>query len=157
VHFSQGQLRDTLGISVETFRHWKRVLPPFAERKRYTPRYSIGDLLTAAILHRLTDQCGVRVGVLPEISKAILQICNDVPWAALEGKALVVNIQQRVCQIVDASQDFAGTDVVIVLPLSPAIAGLRDVLTHKQSTVAQQQLGLRPTAVREPRARRRRA
>jgi len=157
VHFSQGQLRDTLGISVETFRHWKRVLPPFAERKRYTPRYSIGDLLTAAILHRLTDQCGVRVGVLPEISKAILQICNAAPWAALEGKALVINIQQRVCQIVYASRDFAGMDVVIVLPLSPIIAALRDALTRKRPIVAQQQLALRPAAVGEPRTRRRRA
>src|SRR5580700_47480 len=44
LHFTPGQLRETVGLSVETFRHWKRVLPPFFERAGRTPRYLIGDL-----------------------------------------------------------------------------------------------------------------
>ena len=64
MQFTPGQLRETVGISVETFRHWKRVLPPFANRKRYVPSFTIGDLLAGRILRNLTEGCGVRVGHL---------------------------------------------------------------------------------------------
>jgi hypothetical protein len=64
MQFTPGQLRETVGISVETFRHWKRVLPPFAHRKRYVPCFTIGDLLAGRILRSLTEGCGVRVGHL---------------------------------------------------------------------------------------------
>jgi hypothetical protein len=157
VQFSQGQLRDTLGISVETFRHWKRVLPPFAERKRYTRRFSVGDLLAAGVLHRLTDQCGVRVGFLPEISKAVVEICNTSPWAALEDKALIVDVQQRTCRTVKNVREFTAQDIVIVCPLGPIMTAMRDALSRTQPSVAQQPLRFLPTAIGEIRARRRRA
>jgi hypothetical protein len=67
MQFNQAQVRDTIGISVETFRHWKRVLPPFSERKQYT----LGDLLAAGVLCRLTVHCGVRAGPLEGIMTQI--------------------------------------------------------------------------------------
>jgi hypothetical protein len=153
VQFSQNQLRDTLGISVETFRHWKRVLPPFAQRKRYTSRFSTGDLLAAAVLCRLTSQCGIRVGLLPEISQAAVEICNASPWAALEGKALVVDIQQRTCQIAEGAR--APTDVVIVCPLNPIIAAVRDAMSRARPFVRREQRQSLRSPLNERRARRR--
>lgn len=138
MQFSQVQLRSTLGISVETFRHWKRVLPPFAQRKRYTSRFTTGDLLAAAILCRLTDQCGIRVGLLPEISEAAVEICNDGSWAALEGKALVVDVEQRTCRIVEDTLVPASQNVVIVCPLNPIITLVRDAMSRDRSFFPQQ-------------------
>ncbi len=96
MQFSQAQIRETLGMSVETLRHWKRVLPPFAERKKYT----LGDLLAAGILHRLTEQCGVRAGCLSTISKSVVEICNANAWAALNDKTLVIDVQNGTCSLV---------------------------------------------------------
>lgn len=155
MQFSQNQLRDTLGISVETFRHWKRVLPPFAERKRYTSRFSTGDLLAAAVLSRLTNQCGIRVGLLPEISQAAVEICNAGSWTALEGKALVVDVQQRTCRIAEGARDPA--DIVIVCPLSPIIAVVRDAMSRGRPFVSRPRPPLLGSSVTERRARRRRA
>jgi hypothetical protein len=158
VQFSQTQLRSTLGISVETFRHWKRVLPPFAQRKRYSSRFSIGDFLAAGILSRLTDQCGIRVGLLPEISQAAVEICNARPWVKLEGKMLLVDIEHRTCRIIEAAQEPSGQNVVIVCPLNPIIALVRDAMSRTRPLAAGRQL--RPlirTPAHERRARRQRA
>jgi hypothetical protein len=157
VQFSQTQLRSTLGISVETFRHWKRVLPPFAQRKRYTSRFSTGDLLAAGILRRLTDQCGIRVGLLPEISQATVEICNASSWASLEGKTLVVDIEQRTCRIVEATQEPIGQNVIIVCPLSPIIAVVRDAMSRVRPFPTLQRRPFTPRPARETRKRRQRA
>lgn len=155
MQFSQNQLRDTLGISVETFRHWKRVLPPFAERKRYTSRFSTGDLLAAGVLCRLTDQCGIRVGLLPEISQAAVEICNATSWTVLEGKALVVDVQQRTCRIAESARDPA--DIVIVCPLSPIIAVVRDAMSRTRPFVSRRRHPLLRSSVTDRPAPRRRA
>lgn len=157
MQFSQTQLRSTLGISVETFRHWKRVLPPFAKRKRYTSRFSTGDLLAAGILCRLTDQCGIRVGLLPEISQVTVEICNASSWAALEGKALVVDVEQRTCRIIEGTKRPAGQNVVIVCPLSPIIAVVRDAMSRTRPFATRPQRSLLPSPVDERQARRIRA
>lgn len=155
MQFSQNQLRDTLGISVETFRHWKRVLPPFAQRQRYASRFSTGDLLAAAVLCRLTNQCGIRVGLLPEISQAAVEICNATSWATLEGKALVVDVQQRTCRIAESDGDPA--DIIIVCPLSPIIAAVRDAVSRARPSVHREQRRLLRRTAGETRRRRRRA
>lgn len=157
MQFSQGQLRQTLGISVETFRHWKRVLPPFAQRERYSSRFSTGDLLAAGVLRRLTDQCGVRVGLLPEISQATVQICNAEPLVALERKTLVVDVPNRTCRIADEASDSVDEeDIVIICPLGPIVAMVRDAMSRVRPLVAHQQR-LVQHREDEKQARRRRA
>jgi hypothetical protein len=157
VQFSQNQLRHTLGISVETFRHWKRVLPPFARRQKYSSRFSTGDLLAAGVLCRLTDRCGVRVGFLPEISQATVQICNAEPLATLEGKALVVDVPNRTCRIADeASDSMDEEDIVIICPLGPIVATVRDAISRVRPVVARQQR-LVQNRENEKQVRRRRA
>lgn len=136
MQFSQHQLRDTLGISVETFRHWKRVLPPFAQRARYTSRFSTGDLLAAGILCRLTNRCGIRVGLLSEISESMVEICNASSLAALEGKALVVDVEQRTCRIVGGTEHPNRQNVSIICPLSPVIAGVRNAMSRARPSPA---------------------
>ena len=157
MQFSERQLRETLGISVETFRHWKRVLPPFAERKRYTPRFSIGDLLAAGVLQRLTDQCGIRPGCLPEISRTVAEICNGTAWAKLEDKALVVNVRLRTCSIAQSTREFAAQDVVVICPLRPVMDAVRAGLFRNRPLVSQRELLFPPAAIGEMRASRRRA
>jgi hypothetical protein len=64
VQYTPQQVRETVGLSLETYRHWKRVLPPFATKSGRGPCFSIGDLMAASIIHRLTEKAGVRVGHL---------------------------------------------------------------------------------------------
>jgi hypothetical protein len=156
VQFRQARLRGIIGISVETFRHWKRVLPPFAQPQRVM-KYTLGDLLAASILYRLTDECGIRVGALPAISVTISKICASHTWAALERKSLVINMADATCRLDSADAIPSQQTVSVVCPLSPVISALRETFVRMRPADAQRALAFLQTVVTETRIRRRRA
>lgn len=128
MYFTPGQLRNTVGLSKEAFRHWKRVVPAFANGKRHGPSFSPGDVLASAVLRRLTDTVGVRIGHLSEIAPAIFQVCNVSNWEVLRNKSLVIDLQARSCVAVNDSSFPAG-EIVVVCVLAPLIEALQlDVL-----------------------------
>jgi hypothetical protein len=153
MQFSQAQLRNTIGISVETFRHWKRVLPPFSGRKKYTR----GDLVAAGVLRHLTDRCGVRAGYLPEISKTIVEVCNTDAWASLQGKTLVIDVQNKTCALIKSARAFPFQNVVVVCPLESIMAQIQEELSREEPTVVQHHLRFPPIAISDARAQRHRA
>ena len=105
MQFTPGQLREVVGISMETFRHWKRVLPPFAKRKRHTPSFTVGDLLAGRILRRLTEGCGVRVVHLTEVTNEIVSVCNMAVWASLEHKSVLIDLVRGTCRLAGQNDD----------------------------------------------------
>jgi hypothetical protein len=147
VRYTPGQLREIVGLSVETYRHWKRVLPPFLNRRGYAPCFSIGDLLAASVLRRLTDNCGVRVGYLGKISTEISRFCNTSSWATLEGRVLVVDISGGTCRTVKDQSEARSQDIAISCPLDPILAELRDALLRSQPSASESQLMFPPTHV----------
>lgn len=153
MQFKQAQVRDTIGISVETLRHWKRVLPPFSERKKYT----LGDMIAAGVLCHLTEQCGVRAGHLTEISKTIVDICNANGWASLLGKVLIVNLQKKTCTLVNGTRAFSFQDTVIVCPLKGIMAQIQAALSCQQLGGTQRRLQFQSTLVSDGPVQRRRA
>lgn len=145
--FTPGQLRETIGLSVETFRHWKRVLPPFSGRKGHTPCFSHGDLLVAAILRRLTEQCHIRVGSLSRVSVELVELCNSMSWAALERMVLLVEPKSANCQIVSSLRNADTSEIAITCSLKRIIEELRNTLLRSQTTTGQQQLYFPPVDV----------
>ena len=142
MRFSQAQIRNALGISVETFRHWKRVLPPLAEQKKY----SAGDLLAAAVFQGLTEQCGIRVGYLSEIAATIFITCNASAWASLQTKMLIVDLKAKNCVLLKKGRGISFDNVVVVFPLAGIIARIQDVLSTYPDG-AQHHLHLPPVLV----------
>jgi hypothetical protein len=154
LHFTPGQLRDTVGLSVETFRHWKRVLPSFKDHHGRARHFSIGDLLAASILRRLTTGCGVRVSHLARISNEIVRLCNSGSWAAFEEKILVVDLLNGACRIAKHQRDIASADFAVLCPLKPVMTELRDALLRSRPSGDQRNLFFPPVEVeRETRAR----
>jgi hypothetical protein len=154
--FTPGQLREIVGLSIETYRHWKRVLPPFVNRRGHSPSFSIGDLLAASVLRRLSQNCGVRVSNLGKISTEINNVCNSSPWAALEGQTLVVDIPGGTCRTVKSQWDGISDDVSILCPFDPILAELRDALLRSQPSTEQSELMFPPTGIRGGTGRRER-
>lgn len=155
--FTPGQLREIAGLSIETYRHWKRVLPPFVNRRGHAPSFSIGDLLTASLLRRLSQHCGVRASYLGKISTQISDFCNSSSWAALEGQTLIVDIPRGACWTVADQSEARSRDISIVCPLDPILAELRDALLRTQPSAGQAQLMFPPTEVRRDAPRERSA
>jgi hypothetical protein len=156
VHFTPGQLRETVGISVETFRHWKRVLPPFAKRKRYAPSFSVGDLVAGQVLRHLTEGCGIRVGHLTRVSSEIVRICNVTPWASLEQAVLLIDLVKGACRIA-SREDGATGDIVLRFVMGPIVSEVRDALLRSRPAADQHSLFLPPVEVARERTARKRA
>lgn len=140
VKFTVGQLRETIGLSEETFRHWKRVLSPFAGRAGRARSFSVGDLLAAAIFQHLTDRCGVRVGHLALVAPKVFELCNSTPWTALDGKLLIIDFNSGECLIARDLSRATGAGALMVCFLGPTIGRLRDTLLKDQTPAAQTHL-----------------
>jgi hypothetical protein len=147
VQLTPGQLRSIIGLSVESYRHWKRVLPPFVTRKGYAPCFSLGDVLAAAILRCLTKRGGIRVGHLKKISSDIIRLCNTASWPALEGRVLIVDLQNGVCRVAKDRSDVGNEGVVILCPLGPVMFDLRDALRRVRPSLVQRHLPFPPAGI----------
>ena len=121
-------MREAVGLSKEALRHWRRVLPGFPRGQSHAPSFSPGDVLAFAVLRRLTESCGVRVGQLRAVSSSVFVVCNETPWEVLAKRMIVVDLDRQACATVPRSGPVAGDSAVVVCPMAPVIAGLRDAL-----------------------------
>lgn len=134
MHYTPGQLRETVGLSKETFRHWKRVVPAFSGRRGHAPVFSPGDLLASAILRQLTETCGVRIGHLGDLAASIFDICNHTSWESLSDRILFIDLEARECALVKRPADIPVKSTVMMCPLKPALATLQhDLLSSQRS------------------------
>ena len=136
MQYTPGQLRDVVGLSKEAFRHWKRVLPAFAGGNSHGPSFSPGDVLAFAVFHRLTQSCRVRIGQLKGVSTGIFDVCNETPWDILADCVLVVNLANQGCATVPKTDRFPGNNAVVVCPMAPVIAVLREHLLRTSPLAA---------------------
>jgi hypothetical protein len=132
LYYTPGQLRHSVGLSKEAFRHWKRVVPAFSNGRGHSPSFSAGDVLASAVLRRLTEEVGVRIGHLSEIASSIFQLCNESAWDVLENRWLAIELSKRTCIVVDDPRPVVTGELVLVCALSPVIKTLRrDLLNSK--------------------------
>lgn len=129
LYYTPSQLRGTVGLSKEAFRHWKRVVPAFANGKGHAPSFSPGDVLASAVLRRLTDTGGVRIGHLSEVTPAIFEICNASSWEALQNKSLVIDLEKRTCVAATNPVRSAG-DLMLVCALGSIVNALQRELVN---------------------------
>ena len=155
MQYTQAQVRDTVGLSLETYRHWKRVLPPLATKGGRTACFSIGDLVAVSILHRLTETAGVRVGHLSDVSAAIFQNCNTSPWAAMAGATLSVDLEQRTCSVERTDNSHQHANLILSCRLDPILGQLRDALLRGRSDQSQTELRLPPVRLAAARRQKR--
>jgi hypothetical protein len=158
LQYTVRQMHEIVGLSKETYRHWKRVLLPLAEVGGRASCFTLGDLIAASVVHRLTKVAGIRVGHLGDVATAIFKICNTTPWAALEGSTLTIDLDRGECQIEQNPDAATLSDLVLVCRLGPVLEKLRAALLRTQGDRPQSELLFPPTALRaQPDKRRRKA
>lgn len=165
--FTQHQARDAVGLSVETFRHWRKVIPYLGTRAGRQARFSFGDLVVLGVLQILVDELGIRIGQFSSSSQKFFKDCNTLAWIDATDAYALVQPNPRTERprsdrgIVPVAVSVALHDVAshltrtsIVIPLDPIAHSLRQFLfdeTGEQSS-GQTWLPLPPVAVRGRRA-----
>ena len=118
------QFRDALGLTQETLRHWRRVLPPFQDLAGYAPVFTTGDLIAGAVIKRLVDTCGISVSKFTEQSIAIATTCNETPWPELSRCVLILSLEDATCVLRAESAKATAASLSISIPLGPILDGL---------------------------------
>ena len=125
MQYTPSQLRQSAGLSKETFRHWRRVVPALSGGRGHAPAFSAGDVLASAVLRRLTECCGVRIGNLTDVAKQVFDICNHTAWDVLSDSVLVLDLSEHICVAVAKSDRIPIDTAVVVCPLGPLVAHLQ--------------------------------
>jgi len=153
MEYTLSQFRDLVGLSLETHRHWKRVLPPIRRKTGRSPCFTVGDLIAGLVVRRLTEDVGVRVGSVVDLADELFELCSS-PWATLEGATLSLDLRRRTCTLMKGRSSASTAELALVCRLDPVLAEVRASLLRDQSGVAQAALPFGPVSVRaEPRRR----
>lgn len=145
MQYTQGQLRAAVGLSVETYRHWKKVLPVLSSHKGQSAKFHIGDLLAAAVLKQLTTLCSIKIGNLSDISHDLFRLCNTASLSELEKLTIQINLKNNSCIARSSLDKVDSPDIFIIVPLASVVSELREDLLEIQTDMdAQLSLSIEP-------------
>lgn len=125
IQFTQEQARTLTDVSVETIRHWRRVVPYLASKPGKSARFTFSDVVGLAVTRELIN-FGVRIASISVGVEALFQVLAAAGPGVLEsGIALVTS---EGAAIVD-SEEFTGLRFGrsgLIVPLHPLIARIRE-------------------------------
>jgi hypothetical protein len=134
MHLTQGQVREALQIGPETFRHWRKALPPLVDKTGHAPQFSRGDLLALAVVKEWVDVLGMNVGALTRHGNSLFQLCHSQSWKALSLQALYFDGQTL--GMAPSSQfprRLKDTPACVIVSLGPMLDRLERRLSEGQS------------------------
>lgn len=147
VQYTPGQLRKALNVSPETYRHWKKSLPPLRQYSGRSPQLTSGDLLAVAVVRVLCVDIGVRVSAIAECSDALFLLCNSSPWPVLERGKLLFDLAEARVRFHEDRVANTPDGPYVVVPLGKVIACLRDELLTGREGEFQHSLRFPPAPI----------
>lgn len=147
MQFTPGQLRETLGLTQDTYRHWKNVLTPLSGRNGYRPCFSTGDLVATAIVQTLVEDCGIQISIVALGAGDLFRICERQSWAVLERSTLVFEPRDRRFTLIEGDRVHQRRALAVIVPLARIVERLRTTLLGNQSVSEQADLRFPPSVV----------
>ena len=149
MRYTQGQVRDLLGISIDTFRIWREAIPALHQHKGHAPTFTPGDIVALAALSDLIHVFGVRVGSLSSQFNEMFLTCRGMSWQSLRDCVLTVHSHEfHLVSYSTTNQQFFRERAMISIPCAPIIERLHNSLLVAELHQAQGHLSLPPTALR---------
>lgn len=147
MRYTQSQVRDLLGISVDAFRVWRQAIPALGMHKGHAPTFTVGDIVALAALAFLVRDFGVRVNCLCSQFDEMFRSCRGKSWQSLRSSVMVFNGDAfRLENSVHLPQHPIARPVILV-SCTPIVDSLRTALVATETNQSQGHLPLPPTAV----------
>lgn len=125
MRLTPGQVRDVVGVPVETFRHWRTTLTGLGGKSGHSPCFTIGDAVGFAVVRQLVESMGVRVSMIADAGEPLFDVCNITPWHVLETSYLLVDIAGNSVERVTSLPADIGVESLVVINLRTIMEGLR--------------------------------
>lgn len=149
MRYTQGQVRDLLGISIDTFRVWRETIPALRQHKGHGPTFTPGDIVALAALSDLVRLFGVRVGTLSSLLNEMFLTCRGMSWQSLSDCVLTFQPNEfNLLTNSSVNQHLYRQQAILSMPCAPIIHRLHNSLSATESPHAQGHLSLPPTAIR---------
>jgi hypothetical protein len=145
MNYTQEQARAAANVSIETFRHWRKVVPYLNDRSGKSARFSFSDLVGLAVTRCIVD-LGVRIGDVSGGIDAMFCSLAKTSWMTLEDSIVVIDANGG--QILRTSRRtlVRGDRPAIVVPCGPLVRMVRNVMMPT-TIEPQRRLPLPPSAV----------
>ena len=148
MQYTPQQVMATVGISQQTLRYWRKVLPPLSDRDGYKACFSFADLVALKVTYLLANEAGVAVGTISKMSQAIFSACTvNAPLAS--GYYATLTICPGSGKVVRSPRDkgLNAEELEIVVPLGKCIEELLEALQESGTATRQFALPLPLAAV----------
>lgn len=145
MRYTPAQLKEALGISEETLRHWRRSFAPLQGKRGYAPCFTPGDLLALKVVTQL-HSLGIGVGQLKSVAVDLFEACSQGVWSNVENKVLVFD--GRAMELVPTGEDGRWAQQArIAVPLKPLVQQLQQRLSGDEGRSAQPEIVFPPLGV----------
>lgn len=129
MRYLPAQVKEALGISEETFRHWRSALPPLKGKRGYGPCFTPGELLALKVVAQFHG-FGIPVRQLKPNAEALFDACAQGAWFSLADKAVVFDGNSM--EMMNSSQEARmSRRARVLIPLAPLIDELRSSLSEE--------------------------
>jgi hypothetical protein len=95
----------------------------------------------------LTIDFKIRIGALGPFGAELFSLCNSAPWPTLERGRLLIDVPGRIVRFQSEPGDPPVEGPVLLMPLRPIIAKLRDQLLAASEPEDQTTLRFPPTSL----------
>jgi len=151
MRYTPAQLKEALGITEETLRHWRRSFTPLQGKRGYAPCFTPGDLLALKVVTQLHG-LGIGVGQLKSVAIDLFEACSQGVWSTADNKVLVFD--GRTVELVTTLEDGRWIQQTrIVVPLKPLVQQLQQRLSGEEGRPAQPEIVFPPLGVAQGRAK----
>lgn len=144
MRYTPSQVRQVVGVSQETLRHWRSALPSLAGLRGHAPVFRPGQLLGLSIVKALVEELGISVSALRTAERDIFELCGSPQWARLACGYLLIRPAEGVARFVDRITDEDVSRASIVLPLDRIVSAVREALLEATPEEAQHTIGFPP-------------
>jgi hypothetical protein len=152
MRYTPSQLRDIVGISQETLRHWRATLAPLQGVRGHGPSFKPGQVLATAAVKAVVEECGVSVRSLTGVASALFEVCEHPDWEVFSRGRLVLQLQLGSVLLLSENEPLPSESILILISLAPIVSRLRRKLLNMTQEEDQVALNFAPISVAKNRA-----
>jgi hypothetical protein len=90
IQFTQEQARTATGISTETLRHWRKLVPYLAEKSGKAARFTFSDLVALTVTYEIVRTFGISIGTSRTAIDQLFRVLADSKPSVFEKGVLVL-------------------------------------------------------------------
>jgi hypothetical protein len=118
--FTTAQLLELTGMSAERLRHWKKVLPPIADRDGRSGRYTFEEIAALAVIAYAVEELEMQIAVFSGMANEIFGVFAEERVES-PGAALCISRDEVALAVGAALPEWQAMAVIRTAPILEAL------------------------------------